>query len=57
MKIAIILTGALRTIKKTMRYFKQNLLLNSDIDVFACIQNDKDNNNCIWEEWLKNEVF
>jgi hypothetical protein len=56
MKVAIIYTGALRTIKKTMRYFKQNLLLNQDVDVFACIQNDKSETNEEWEQWLHSEL-
>jgi hypothetical protein len=56
MKVAILFTGALRTIKKTMRYFKQNLLLNSDVDVFACIQNDSTISNAQWEEWIRLEM-
>jgi hypothetical protein len=56
MKVAIMLTGALRTIKKTMRYFKQNLLLNSEVDVFACIQNDTSISNEEWNTWLKQEI-
>lgn len=56
MRVAILYTGCLRTIKKTMRYFKQNVLLNSDVDVFACIQNDKGDSNEEWELWIKNEI-
>jgi hypothetical protein len=56
MKVAVILTGALRTIKKTIKYFKQNVLLNADIEVFACIQNDTDISNTVWEEWIHNEM-
>jgi hypothetical protein len=56
MKVAVLFTGALRTIKKTMRYFKQNVLLNSDVDVFACIQNDTSTPNSEWESWLRNEM-
>lgn len=56
MKIAILFTGALRTIKKTMRYFKQNLLLNSDVDVFACLQNDTQESNESIESWLYQEI-
>jgi hypothetical protein len=47
MKVAVLFTGALRTIKKTMRYFKQNVLLNSDVDVFASVQNLE------WESWIR----
>jgi hypothetical protein len=56
MKVAILFTGALRTIKKTMRYFKQNLLLNPDVDVFACIQNDTSTSNQEWEDWIRQEM-
>jgi hypothetical protein len=56
MKVAVIFTGALRTIKKTMRYFKQNVLLNSDVDVFACVQNDTGISNNEWELWIREEI-
>jgi len=56
MKVAVLFTGALRTIKKTMRYFKQNVLLNSDVDVFACVQNDTSTPNSEWESWISNEM-
>lgn len=56
MKVAVLYTGALRTIKKTIRYLKQNILLNSDVSVFACIQNDTDISNSEWEEWIRNEI-
>ena len=39
-----------------MRYFKQNVLLNSDVDVFACVQNDTDKPNSEWESWITNEM-
>jgi hypothetical protein len=56
MKVAIIYTGALRTIKKTMRYFKQNLLLNPNVDVFACLQNDTQESNQSIETWIRQEI-
>jgi len=56
MKVAVLFTGALRTIKKTMRYFKQNVLLDSEVDVFACIQNDTDIPNSEWESWIREEM-
>jgi hypothetical protein len=56
MKVAILFTGALRTIKKTIRYFKQNLLLTPDVDVFACIQNDTNMSDLEWEEWIRQEM-
>ena len=56
MRIAIILTGALRTIKKTIRYFKQNLLLQTDIDIFACLQNDTQDSETVWNEWFSEQL-
>lgn len=56
MKVAVLFTGALRTIKKTMRYFKQNILLNPEVDVFACIQNDTSTPNSGWESWIREEM-
>ena len=56
MKVAVIFTGALRTIKKTIRYFKQNVLLNPDVNVFACIQNDTETPNEEWDQWLRQEM-
>ena len=56
MKVAVLFTGALRTIKKTMRYFKQNVLIDSDVDVFACIQNDTSTPNSEWESWIREEM-
>lgn len=40
MKIAIIYTGAVRTMSKTLPIFKQNVLLDEDRHVFAVIQSD-----------------
>lgn len=56
MKVAILFTGALRTIKKTMRHFKQNVLLNQDVDVFACLQNDTQESNQSIETWIHQEI-
>ena len=56
MKVAVILTGALRTIKKTIKYFKQNVLIGSNVDVFMCIQNDTSLSNEEWETWIRNEM-
>ena len=53
MKVAVLFTGALRTIKKTMRYLKQNVLLHSDVHVFACLQNLKTNPTEDWNTWLR----
>jgi hypothetical protein len=56
MKVAVILTGALRTIKKTMRYFKQNVLTGPDVHVFTCLQNDTAAANAEWDIWLSAEI-
>lgn len=54
MKVAIIYVGTLRTIKKTMKYFKQNVLLHSDVNVFACFENDTNIPDV--ETWLNDEL-
>lgn len=56
MKVAVIYTGALRTIRKTMMYFKQNVLLNSNVHVFACVQNDTQTLASQQEIWIQNEL-
>jgi hypothetical protein len=56
MKTAIILTGALRTIKKTIKYLKTNILLNDEYHVFACIQNDTQQTEAEWNTWLHSEI-
>ena len=53
MKTAVFFTGALRTIKKTMRYFKQNVLLHHDVHVFACLQNLSSEPTEDWNVWLR----
>ena len=56
MKIAIIFTGALRTVKKTIKYFKKHLLLSSDVDIFACVQNDTSQSDNEWTSWFKEQM-
>lgn len=56
MQVAVLLTGALRTIRKTIRYLKQNVLLPTGAKVFACCQNDTDQSNEEWASWLANEI-
>jgi hypothetical protein len=56
MKLAILLTGALRTIKRTMRYVKQSVLIYNDAEMFLCIQNDTDNSNEHWNNWFISEI-
>ena len=52
-KIAIIYTGEVRTIEKTMKYFKQNVLLNENVHVFAILQS---NNIDYFDNFVKNQV-
>jgi hypothetical protein len=56
MKIAILFTGALRTVKKTIKYFKQHLLLHSDVNVFACVQNDTSESEESWNQWFQDQI-
>lgn len=55
MKVAVILTGALRTIKKTIVYLKQNLI-RDDVDVYACVQNDTSIADDEWNTWFRDEL-
>lgn len=52
----MLFTGALRTVKKTIRYLKQNILLHSDVHVFACLQNTGALPNEEWNHWLRMEL-
>ena len=56
MRTAVILTGALRTIRKTMRYFKQNVLVHPDIHIFICVQNDTAESEDSWSQWFQQEL-
>jgi len=59
MRIAVILTGALRTIRKTIRYFKSHILEPNQqhtLDVFACIQNDTYHLDSDWNLWFQEQV-
>lgn len=58
MRRAVLLTGALRTIRKTMRFFKRNVLCARDdeVAVFACVQNDTKESDAWWTEWLSGEI-
>ena len=56
MRVAILFTGALRTINKTIRYFQENALLNSDVHVFACVQNDTQTSEIHWNDWFKEKM-
>ena len=54
--MAVILTGALRTIKKTIRYLKKNVILTPDTHVFACVQNDKEITEEEWTTWFNQQL-
>ena len=61
MRTAILLTGALRTIKKTVKYFKRNLIdalpdFHTHGDVFVCVQNDTSDSEEHWNAWLQHEI-
>jgi len=55
MRTVVIFTGALRTIKKTIRYFKQNVL-REGVDVFACVQNDTQQSEDEWNQWFHSQM-
>lgn len=56
MRRVVIFTGALRTIKKTIAYFKKNVLLDANVDVFACVQNDTSESEEEWTAWFKEQM-
>jgi hypothetical protein len=56
MKVAVIYTGALRTVEKTIEYLKRNVLLNDDVHVFACLENDTDKPTDEWEKWFHSQL-
>ena len=55
MRTVVILTGQLRTIRKTMRFLKRNVVTGHQ-DVFACLQNDTQESEESWETWLRQEI-
>jgi hypothetical protein len=55
MRTVVIFTGALRTVKKTIRYFKQNVL-RDNVDVFVCVQNDTQQPNEEWTAWFGEQM-
>jgi len=52
MLIGILFTGALRTIVKTIKFMKQNLVLDDNYHIYACVQNDTNKPNQYWSEFL-----
>jgi len=55
MRNVVIFTGALRTVKKTIRYFKQNVL-RDNVDVFLCVQNDTQQPDEEWTTWFSEQM-
>lgn len=55
MRNAVIFTGALRTIRKTIKYFKENVMQYSP-DVFICVQNDTSHIESDWNLWFKEHL-
>lgn len=56
MNICVLYTGALRTIRKTMVYLKKNILLNENVHIFACLQNDTSLSDEEQTEWIRSEL-
>jgi hypothetical protein len=53
MKRAVLYTGALRTIEKAIKFFKENVVLDENVHIFACIQNDTGKSNEEWTRWIQ----
>jgi hypothetical protein len=51
-RVAVILSGALRTIKKTAIYLKKNVIQHNHVHIFACVQNDTSQSEEEWNTWL-----
>lgn len=58
MRRAVILTGALRTIRKTIKFFLRNVLCDSrdNISVFVCVQNDTTETDESWTTWFQSQI-
>jgi hypothetical protein len=54
--VAVLYTGQLRTIRKTMPFFKKYVLLHPNVHVFACLQNDKTEPIEETISWIRNEL-
>lgn len=57
-KVGVFYSGELRTIRKTISYFKENILLNDNVHVFATLQ--APNTDTVieqeYEQWLRKEL-
>jgi hypothetical protein len=56
MRTVVIFTGALRTIKKTISYFKRHIIHRDAVDVFVCVQNDTQQPDAEWDIWFKEQM-
>jgi hypothetical protein len=56
MRVAVLYTGQLRTIRKTLPFFKSNVLCTPDVHVFACLQHDASEPVHETTEWLQAEL-
>lgn len=59
MKVAVLYTGALRTVQKTIGFFKQHVLrmdAGAEVHVFACVQNDTARSTVEWEAWFRSQM-
>jgi len=54
MRVAVIYTGEIRTIKKTIPFLKKNLLLNTYVHIFATLQPDENDKSFIEENLKEN---
>lgn len=57
-RVAVILTGALRTIRRTIRFLKRNVLYvaGDQVQVFACLQNDTSISEDEWNAWFDTQI-
>lgn len=55
MKVCVLYSGEMRTIRKTMALFKQNVLLNQDVHVYAVVQAPR-GDVAEWEQWIRTEL-
>jgi hypothetical protein len=56
MRVAVLYTGQFRTIRKTMPFFKQHVLLHPDVHVFACLQENSSESLEESDKWIRQEL-
>ena len=52
-KVAVIYTGEVRTIETTIKYFRENVLINNNFHVFATLQSD---NIAYFDQFVKDNI-